>query len=251
MQAARYEIHELLRQFAAEQLDSGHDERAAVEARHSQFYLAFVAEREKRLARNEPREAAADIRSEIDNVRQPWAWAATYTRIEELNHSAHGLWHFYWLTGLLSEGEQAFGLAAEQIQGPPEGAGDRVPAILAVQRLESKLRAAQANLMSQQGRYDQALLAAQQAITLGQASRGAEGESIGHLRYGQALFRKGQYEDARTHFECALQRLHSYQSEYPDSEPLRDAEWETYLWLGAVARSQGNVATARAQTARG
>jgi predicted ATPase/DNA-binding SARP family transcriptional activator len=250
-QAARYEIHELLRQFAAHALDAASDERAALEARHAEFYLGFVAEREMRLARNEPREAMLEIRAEIDNVRQAWDWAATCTRIEELNHSAHGLWHFYWLTGLLSEGEQAFGLAAEQIHRPPEGASHRVPAILAVQRLESKLRAAQANLMSQQGRYDQALLAAQQAITLGQASRGAEGESIGHLRYGQALFRKGQCEDARTHFERALERLHSYQSEYPDSEALRDAEWETYVWLGTVAKYQGDFATARTQIDRG
>src|SRR5262249_50315025 len=39
----RYEMHELLRQFAVEQL--GGDERIAVEARHSAFYLAFVAAR--------------------------------------------------------------------------------------------------------------------------------------------------------------------------------------------------------------
>ena len=53
-EAGRYEMHELLRQFAAEQLDAAPDERAALEARHSDYYLNFVQERERRLARNEP-----------------------------------------------------------------------------------------------------------------------------------------------------------------------------------------------------
>jgi predicted ATPase len=82
----RYEMHELLRQFAAEQLDG--DECTAAEARHSAFYLAFVAARERRMARNEPREAAAEIQGEIDNIRQAWAWAARQCEIQALDASA-------------------------------------------------------------------------------------------------------------------------------------------------------------------
>src|SRR5262249_34901890 len=94
----RYELHELLRQFAAEQLDALPNERAAVEARHSTFYLRFVAEREHRLARNEVREAAAEIHSELDNVRQAWAWAAERAQVAALEASAYGVWHFYrWI----------------------------------------------------------------------------------------------------------------------------------------------------------
>src|SRR5262245_24077892 len=80
--AGRYELHELLRQFAAEQFSA--DEYAAVAARHSAFYLAFVADRERRLVRQEPREAAAEVWSEIDNVRQAWDWAVAEARVAEL-----------------------------------------------------------------------------------------------------------------------------------------------------------------------
>jgi len=58
----RYEIHELLRQFAAEQLDTAPAERATVAAQHGAYYLAFVAARARRLGRDQPREAAAESR---------------------------------------------------------------------------------------------------------------------------------------------------------------------------------------------
>lgn len=50
----RYEVHELVRQFAAEQLATMPDEQATVEERHSAFYLTFVAERERRIFRRPP-----------------------------------------------------------------------------------------------------------------------------------------------------------------------------------------------------
>src|SRR5262249_30542712 len=113
--ASRYEVHELLRQFAAEQLDRVPAERDAVQARHSAFYLDFVAARERRLARDEPRAAAAEIRGELDNVRQAWRWAADQAAVAALEQAAHGWWQFCLLNALEREGRQLFGLAAERI----------------------------------------------------------------------------------------------------------------------------------------
>jgi len=84
----------LLRQFAAEQLTARPDEHAAMEGRHSAFYCAFVEQRGRRLARHEPQQAAAEIRTEINNVRPAWAWAATHARADDLDRSLYGLWQF-------------------------------------------------------------------------------------------------------------------------------------------------------------
>src|SRR5262245_9150290 len=111
----RYDIHELLRQFAAKQLDAS-DDRAAVEARHGEYYLNFLAERERRLARNQPREATAEIRAEIDNVRQAWIWAVSQAHIQALDRAAFSVWQFYTLTGLWSDGEGPFLFAIERLQ---------------------------------------------------------------------------------------------------------------------------------------
>lgn len=106
--AARYQVHELLRQFGAEQLDALPAARAAVEARHSAYYLTLLAEREERLARHEPRQAAAEIQQELDNIRSAWAHAAAATDIALLARSANVLMRYYELTGLLDERIQAF-----------------------------------------------------------------------------------------------------------------------------------------------
>jgi len=249
-EVGRYEIHELLRQFAAEQLDTAPDERVVLEARHSDYYLNFVQERERRLARNEPSQAAEEIRGEIDNVRQAWAWAATQTHISELARSVYGLWQFYWLTGLSSEGEQAFGLAAECVRRRMSGL-ESAQEVRSCQSLSSKLLAGQAHFTNLQAKYDHAIPLAQQAVALGEASRNHTGAAMGYVRWGQALFRKGLCIDARPHFERALHLARVAQSNDPDGESLSDLEWDALVWLGFVATSQGDYDEARNHLAQG
>src|SRR5262249_43916536 len=79
---ARYDLHELLRQFAADKLHTAVQETAAVAERHSAYYLNFVAVRERMLTRDQPRQAIEEIQREVDNVRQAWTWAVTH--IEQL-----------------------------------------------------------------------------------------------------------------------------------------------------------------------
>ncbi len=117
----RYSMHELLRQFAAQQLTAA-DERTAVEARHGTYYLGFVAARGRRLGRDQPREAAAEIQAEIDNVHQAWNWAVAETRTTELAQAAYGWWQFCLLTGRDPESRRTFGLAAARLRSALEGA---------------------------------------------------------------------------------------------------------------------------------
>lgn len=243
---SRYQIHELLREFAAEQLDAAPEERAAVAAGHSSYFLQFVAERERRLARNEPREAAEELQSEIDNVRQAWAWAAAHARTGELERSAYGLWLFYSLTGLLSEGEQAFSLAATGIRAtvpqaipdqPAEGRNSRCAL--------SKLLALRASSLFAQSRYDEVLRPAQEAVELGQVSNGMEGETLGRLVWGQTLNRKSRYRDARPHLEQAVHLARRYQDDAQPAESLYECENLALIYLGASSLMLGDYAAAR------
>ena len=121
----RYEMHELVRQFAAEQLAANRDERAAVEKRHADYYLRFVAEREHQLTRSQPRAAASEIRGELDNVRQGWAWASAQVNLAALERTAYSLGQFYMLSGLLKEGSQVLGAVVAAITDAlPRAASD-------------------------------------------------------------------------------------------------------------------------------
>jgi len=245
----RYEIHELLRQFAAEHLDADPDERAAVEQRHSVFYLQFVAARETRLARNEPREAAAEIRGEIDNIRQAWAWAVAHTQLNELDRAAGGLWQFYQLTGR-SEGEYAFRLAVARIHEHGEAAIGDEQARQSDQRVVSKLLALHARTLIDLGAYQEAFSSAQQAVALAQTSGGVEGETIGYEVWAKALFWKGHYLQARDQMQHALQLALVYQRSHPTLESLGIIEWQAHIWLQGTNVKLGDYAAARSHSTR-
>lgn len=249
--APRYEMHELLRQFAAEHLAATPDERAAVAARHGDYYLSFVAARERRLARGEPRAAAAEIRAEIDNVWEAWTWAAAHGRASELERASYGLWYFYNLTGLLTEGEQAFSLATERIHETLEALEleTNEPDRLSRQGALSKLIAIRAALAITLGQHDLALNSAQQAVALAEASGSVEGQTLGYLVWGQALNRTSQYLKARSYLTQAVQLAGRAIERGESAEALYDSKWLGILWLGAAALMLGDYPDARKQFA--
>lgn len=233
----RYDFHELVRQFAARQLTT--DELAAVEAQHSQFYLTYVAMREQRMARHDPHQTAAEIQSEIDNVRQAWGWAARQQILPDLDASAFTLWQFYYFTGFWSEGAGVFQLAAEWVRRrsvSEQGAGSE-PAPMPSQGLLSKLVAIHASLLINLSKHDQALAQALEAIALGENGVSIEGEALGYLASGQALRRKGQDRAARARLEQAMQIAQRNQQGEHFCEALPEIATRAYGWLCSIALS--------------
>jgi predicted ATPase/DNA-binding CsgD family transcriptional regulator len=70
----RYLLHELVRQYAAEKCTEA-GERPHFARAHSDYYLRFLAEQERRLKGREQLEARAAITMEIDNLRAAWETA--------------------------------------------------------------------------------------------------------------------------------------------------------------------------------
>jgi predicted ATPase/DNA-binding SARP family transcriptional activator len=233
----RYDFHELVCQFAARQLTA--DELAAAEAQHSHYYLTYVAMREQRMARHEPRQAAAEIQSEIDNIRQAWGWAARQQSLSDLDASAFTLWQFYHFTGFWAEGAGTFQLAAEWTRRRFVSDRESVPgqAPLSSQALLSKLLAIHASLLISLSKHDQALAHAREAIALGEGGVSVEGETLGYLVSGQALRRKGQDRAAHAQLEQAIQLAQRYQQGERFYETFPEIETRAYGWLCSIALS--------------
>ena len=160
--SGRFELHELLRQFAAEQLALLPAEQSATAARHSTFYLAFAATRERRLARNEPKEAANEIQSELDNVRQAWLWAVQHDAWPALADAAYALRLFYTFTSLEPEGEQYFELAIARL---------RDLSAVGLQELRSKLLGFQAILQIAQPKHREVQRTVEAALAITATAR--------------------------------------------------------------------------------
>ncbi len=114
----RYQLHELLTQFAAEKLRVDATEKAATHERHSCYYLAFLQAREGTLQGREQQRALDEIDREIENVRAGWNWAIEQGQADAVARSLESLYNFYQIQSRYQEGEETFGHAAAHLEPP-------------------------------------------------------------------------------------------------------------------------------------
>ena len=112
----RYDLHELIRQFAAEQFTHHPEEQTATQARHSRYYLTFFSQADGRLRSSAQREALAELTAEMDNFRAAWDWAIPHHDSARACQASATLVYVYELRAWLAEGETVFRDAAEAIQ---------------------------------------------------------------------------------------------------------------------------------------
>lgn len=108
----RYEIHELLRQYAEEQLGNDALEERAAHERHARYFLGALADREGALKGAQQWETLATISAEIENVRAAWRWAAETHAVDLLASAIEALSLTYAWLGQHEEGLEAMRLAA-------------------------------------------------------------------------------------------------------------------------------------------
>jgi DNA-binding CsgD family transcriptional regulator len=70
--SARYELHELLRQYAQDELSTA-GEYASVQATHTNYYLGLVCGLSAQLISPEQTEALNEIAADFDNIGQAWS----------------------------------------------------------------------------------------------------------------------------------------------------------------------------------
>ena len=156
--AGRYELHDLLRQFAAAQLETLESTTAgggsasggpASAARHCRYYLALVGAEMNR----GPQATAtlALLRDDIDNIRHAWRWAIANRDLAALAVGWRGLQDFYLHKMLFAEAEEAFRSSVELLQALDT-------ATPAHQPLLATLQVAQAVFLNMLTRYDLSLI---------------------------------------------------------------------------------------------
>lgn len=100
-------MHELIRQYAAEQL--GHTPASvALYARHAAYYCDFLVQHVPDLAGTRPLEAAQVISSEDENLHAAWHYAVHTRHASVLEQATDSLGAYYEWQSYRSEGEAAF-----------------------------------------------------------------------------------------------------------------------------------------------
>jgi len=112
----RYQMQELLRQYAAEKLAADPEKEAASNAAHSAFYCTALGRWDADLKSARKRTAADEIEMDYQNVHVAWTRAVEGANLGHLAMAANGLGEFYLVQGRWSEGEAAFRMAASKLQ---------------------------------------------------------------------------------------------------------------------------------------
>jgi len=113
---ARYDLHDLIRQFAAEHFSSRVQEQTTTQARHSNYYLTYFGQADERLRSSAQRETLAELTLEIDNFRSAWDWAIIHGEFSLLEQSMRTFWMLYDTRGWLQEGLDMLGRAVGALE---------------------------------------------------------------------------------------------------------------------------------------
>ena len=103
----RYEIHELLRQYAAEKLDEHQKEKKETFVRYSKYFIEFLLKVEKDLYGEQLIQVRDKIQRERENIRTAIQWAITNAEAEEVNRALYAYQRFFLVQGW-HEGREAF-----------------------------------------------------------------------------------------------------------------------------------------------
>jgi predicted ATPase/DNA-binding SARP family transcriptional activator len=216
----RYQMHELLRQFAAEQLTEAGAERVATEARHTSFYLQQVAQREEALIGPQQRAALDAINTELDNIQTAWRAAVDHRAVHLLAGALQGLYRFYHIRSRYGEGLAQFAFALHSLT-PTDG------------EVAEGMAQVQQRLRARLGAFDLALGAldaAEDAFTVVQRESAEPRElAFVHAHLGNSLRFRGERQAAQR----ALQQSLTLARASGDQNRMAKA----YLGLADVASS--------------
>jgi len=204
---ARYELHELLRQYAAERLEADPDSAHAARDRHSAYYAGFLERRGEQLKGPRQLTALAEIEADAENVRAAWNWAAERGQAEWLDQGMEGLCMFYEWRGRFEQGDRTCQRAAERLVEIE--AGDRTPSGHTT-RVYARCLTWRGAFRAHLGQNEIAQLLLQQSISLldglalaDQDLRSARAFAL--QRLGNSMFYLGNYEAAHDLFQQSLE----------------------------------------------
>ncbi|MDD4904321.1 MAG: BTAD domain-containing putative transcriptional regulator [Candidatus Bipolaricaulis sp.] len=110
--ADRFEMLEVVRQFAAERLRALPDAQTRLEARHSGYYLTLLQSQEERLKGAEQKDALLVLGRDAANLYAAWRQAVGAGSFAELGSAAMSLFLLCDMTTRFAEGRELFHAAA-------------------------------------------------------------------------------------------------------------------------------------------
>jgi predicted ATPase/transcriptional regulator with XRE-family HTH domain len=118
--SGRFDMHELIHQYAVEQLQQDASEYAEIQMRHTRYFANLLNERGPSLKGAERPLVVSELISELANLRQAWHRASAQQQAKDLSQSADTLFWLYESRSNCREGVPLYRQAVEGLQVVPK-----------------------------------------------------------------------------------------------------------------------------------
>ncbi|MCA9979650.1 MAG: tetratricopeptide repeat protein [Anaerolineales bacterium] len=220
----RYELHELLRHFAHEQLLEQPDLYEQTQQAYIQEHLHLLQSQLKTIESAASGEGYAILRQHRADIEQAWEWAISEKWLAEIGRATQPLRAIYQGIGLLSDGIHLLARTADQVRQLPETPErQRTLALLLLE--EAALRNIQVNC-------EPVPTLMVEALQIAESLADKPIQLRAYVRYGSALASLGDFAAAQVIFQKAL----ALAQELQDWEQMIDI----YMCLGTVSQDIGD-----------
>lgn len=120
----RYDLHELIRQYAAERLADQLPVRDETLQAHARYYVDYFGSRYEALRSQLQRETLAELAAEMGNFRKAWNWSIENHEFARIRQIPAMLWYLYELRTWFEEGELVLSNAALAVDSYSTSIGD-------------------------------------------------------------------------------------------------------------------------------
>jgi predicted ATPase/DNA-binding CsgD family transcriptional regulator len=155
--SGRYDLHELVRQYAEEQLYAS-DEAEATRDAYSAFYAAFLQQKWQPLRSHQQVITLHEIDAEFENVRSAWQTMVENRKTTELSIAVYPVWYFTDLRGRYHDALALFKEAEDALR---PAAGDT-----AVDRVIGQMLTRQGSFYLSLGKAEEGRELAQEGLTI-------------------------------------------------------------------------------------
>jgi predicted ATPase/Tfp pilus assembly protein PilF len=190
----RYEVHEMLRQYAEEQLEKSGGAEATC-GTHSTYYIDFLDQQYAAIASKTPKQAMAAISGEFENIQAAWDWAIKCRHLDSINKAIAPLKGMTELLSQFREGGERFLAAAVRLSPAP----DPKTELLIV-----RLRLAYGWLAGRIGDFDVMRATGEEGLPLFQQANSKPDVEAALGNLGHAAMGQGRYAEAQHYMTEAL-----------------------------------------------
>lgn len=224
----RWQLHNLLRQFAAETLQQNPQNWHSTQQNHRAWYCNLLAQTGAQLQSPQQPAALHTLTNEVENLCAAWQNACEQGDVENLSRAAQPLAWFYEIRAWYSEGAQTMQRATESIQTLP----------LNPQHAQTlgHLLTLQAGFLIKLGQTETAQSLLTQALPLLKANGTPQQLANAHYTLTNAHYERDDFAPMRAHLETGLALL-------PPQAIYEAARFHENL--GDLCRIQGDLTRAK------